>query len=260
MSCRTLWVTAGAIALAHTASAQAVWQDPPLSATPAGSNGWIATLPFAEDGDPLMAFAVRVNSGPPQWWIFDGGSSFCIIDRATARRAGLAARGRQAVHGAGNGTVGMDSIQQKLHLSFVGGWGFTCDHPLSTDLSGIETDIGRHVSGIFGYDLLAKYIVQIDFAGHAIRLYDPAVYRYTGHGDTIPLEMVGRQAHATVRIADSGRPVAKRSLIVDTGSGDGVDDTLIVDSRTPPRYIVATSGLGESHSAIEGTLDRLSIE
>jgi hypothetical protein len=248
-----------AVAAVQTASAQAVWQDPPLSATPAGSNGWIATIPFAEDGDPLMAFSVRVNGGAPQWWIFDGGSSVCVIDRAAAHRAGLVAKGRQTLHGT-SGAVGMDSIQQKLRLTFVGGTALTCDHPVTTDLSGLESDVGRPVAGLVGYDLLAPYIVQIDFAAHAIRLYDPAVYRYAGRGDTIPLEMVGKQSHVTVRIADSDRPAAMRSLIVDTGSGDGVDDTLVVDSKTPPRYTVATSGLGDqSHAVIEGTLDTIQI-
>jgi hypothetical protein len=252
------WVIAGSLVMAPLASAQAVWQDPPPSAPPAGSNGWIATIPFAEDGDPLMAFRVRMNGGVPQWWILDGGSSFCIVDRAAAHRAGLVAKGRQAVHGT-SGAVGMDSIQQQLRLTFVGGTALTCDHPVTTDLSGLETDIGRPIAGIVGYDLLARYIVQIDFAAHAIRLYHPAVYQYAGRGDSIPLEMVGKLSHVTVRIADSDRPATMRSLIVDTGSGDGVDDTLVVDSKTPPRYAVATSGFGQSHTAIEGTLDTIQI-
>jgi hypothetical protein len=259
MNRSTRWAIAGVFALAHTVSAQAVWQDPPLSATPAGSNGWIATIPFAEDGDPLMAFTVRVNDGTPQWWILDGGSSFCLIDRGAARRAGLAAKGHRAMHAAGTGEVGVDSIQQRLRLTFTGGWTLSCAHPVSTDLSGIEAEVGRPIAGIVGYDLLARYIVQIDFAAHAIRLYDPAVYRNAGRGDTVPLEMVGKLAHVTVRIADSDRPAAMRSLIVDTGSGDGVDDSLVVESKTPPRYSVATTGLGQSHTAIEGTLDTVQI-
>jgi hypothetical protein len=45
-------------------------------------------------------------------------------------------------------------------------------------------------------------------------------------------------------------------LIIDTGSGDAIDDSsLVTASTTLPRYVVNSSGLGQSYRLVVGTLD-----
>jgi hypothetical protein len=246
--------------LSHAAAGQAVWQDPPLSATAAGSNGWIATIPFADDGDPLIALAVRVQGHAPRWWILDTGASICLIDSTVASDAGISAKGRRQIHGTGKGTVGIDSIAAPLRLSFVGGFATMCQPAARVDLRGLQDVVGRPVAGILGYDFFSRYIVQIDYAAHVLRLYDPEVYRYAGRGDTIALTLTDHhQAALRVRITDGTYTDTARTLTLDTGSGDAVDDSLVLQSTTLPRYSVATSGLGASYSAVEGTLSTVSI-
>jgi len=87
---------------AHPALAQAVWQNAPgTRADTGGANGWVATIPFAEDGDPLVFVAVRVNGAEAGWWSLDSGASVCLIDRTLARRLRLATRGSRQIHGGG---------------------------------------------------------------------------------------------------------------------------------------------------------------
>ncbi|GJG85978.1 hypothetical protein tb265_11590 [Gemmatimonadetes bacterium T265] len=58
---------------------------------------------------------------------------------------------------------------------------------------------------------------------------------------------------------DGGRPAVARTLIVDSGSGDAVDDSLVRQSTTAPRYEVSTSGLGASYRVVVGTFDTVRV-
>lgn len=257
--CR-IFFAAGIVALSPAAGAQAVWQDPPLNATPTGTNGWIATIPFADDGDPLIALAVRVRDHAPRWWILDTGASICLVDSTVAAETGIAATGRRQIHGTGEGTVGIDSVRAPLRLSFVGGFATTCQPAARTDLRGLTEVVGRPVAGILGYDFFSRYVAQIDYTAHVLRLYDPAVYHYAGRGDTVALDLTDRrQARLTVHITDGKYADTARTLILDTGSGDAVDDSLVLQSATAPRYVVGTSGLGTGYTAVEGTLSTVRI-
>ncbi|HEY0778486.1 MAG TPA: aspartyl protease family protein [Gemmatirosa sp.] len=252
-------VALGIGARTRIACAQAVWDAPPRTAATEGMNGWVATVPFATDGDPLILLSVRVNGGPPGWWALDSGSSVCLIDRSAAHRLGLATRGTRRIQGAGRGTVGIDSVRDHVALDFGAGFMTACDHVAAVDLTGLTADIGRPETGILGYDLFARYVVEVDFAAHTLRLYDPAAYRYAGAGDTVPITFVRRQPRMTVEVRDGGRPAVARSLIVDSGSGDAVDDSLVAQSTTAPRYAVSTSGLGASYHVVVGTLDTVRL-
>lgn len=256
-----LGVAAGLLGLtARLLPAQAVWEDPPGTRAAAGTNGWIATIPFADDGDPWVFLAVRVNGAPPQWWVLDSGASVCLVDKAAARRLGLAVRGTRQIRGAGRGTVGIDSVRGRVRLGFGGGFTTACDHTAAADLSGLVTTMGRPVAGVLGYDFFARHVVEVDHVAHTVRLYDPAVYRYAGRGDTVPIALVHRLPRVTVHISDGGRPAVGRSLILDTGSGDAVDDSLVLHSTTLPRYTVgAGQGLGGGYAAIAGTFDTVRV-
>jgi len=245
---------------AHPALAQAVWQNAPgTRADTGGANGWVATIPFAEDGDPLVFVAVRVNGAEAGWWSLDSGASVCLIDRTLARRLRLATRGSRQIHGTGSGTVGIDSVRGPAGLTLRGGADATCNQLAAADLSGLTATTGRPVAGILGYDFFARYVVQIDYAAHAFRLYQPGVYRYAGRGDTLPIALERRQPRVTVRIDDGGRPAVLRTLIVDTGSGDAVDDSVVMHSTTLPRYEVGTTGLGTTYTAVVGTLEQVRL-
>ena len=229
------------------------------ASTAESQNGLIATLPIARDAGAAVYLSARLNGGPAQRWALDSGASECIIDRSTARRAQLVTRGRRNLTGAGKGAVRFDSIRSPVRLEISGHALPTCDHFGAVDLTNATGDPGRPIAGILGYEFLARYVVRIDFAAHTVTLYDPKRYRYSGSGDTVELQLVKQHARVKVRIRTANRPEVTRSLIVDTGSEDFVDDSTVRRNPKARGVTVATTGLGKSYDALIGTLDTVRI-
>ncbi|HUQ98309.1 MAG TPA: aspartyl protease family protein [Gemmatimonadaceae bacterium] len=219
----------------------------------------IATIPFAEDGGTSIFMAVRLNGGKPGWWVLDSGASECVVDRSSALGARLRTRGSRQLRGAGKGSVRLDSIRSAVRLEIAGRAIPTCEHFGAVSLNAATSGVGREIAGILGYEFFSRYIVRIDFQAHRIDLYDPARYTYAEGGDTLALQFVRKLPHVNVRIRTAHRPEIMRSLIVDTGSEDFVDDESV--RRTPggPGVTVSTTGLGKSYEAVIGTLDTVWI-
>jgi hypothetical protein len=230
-----------------------------LGHTAEAQNGFIASLPFSSGGGNSIYLPVRINGGNTGWWALDSGASECIIDRSTARRAQLRTRGGRDLHGAGKGTVRLDSIRTPVSLQIGGRALRGCDHFGAVELKTANLDSSHPLTGILGYEFFARYIVRVDFANRAVTLFDPKVYRYTGTGDTLELELAKRVPRVQVRIRTANRPEVVRSLIVDTGSEDFVDDSTVRRSPTAPGVTVSTTGLGKSYEAVIGTLDTVRI-
>lgn len=222
-------------------------------------NGLIATLPFARNSGKLIHLAVRMNGGASNRWVLDSGASECIIDRAHARRARLITRGSRGLSGTGKGSVRLDSIRTPVRLQIAGRSLATCDHFGAVDLRNATGDDGSAIAGILGYEFFARYIVRVDFDSQTVTLYDPTRYRYNGSGDTVKLDIPRRQPRVQVRIRTAQRPEVMRSLIVDTGSEDFVDDSTVRRNPNAPGVTVSTTGLGKSYEAVIGILDTVRI-
>jgi Aspartyl protease len=220
-------------------------------------NGFVATLPFAADAGTSIYLRVRLNNGASMRWALDSGASDCIIDRTVARKAGLVSRGSRELHGAGKGTVRLDSIRSAVRLDIEGRDIPACDRFGSVDLSTVNRS--APISGILGYEFFARYIVRIDFDAHSVTLYDPKRYRYVGDGDTVTLEFAKRLPKVRIKIRTARRPEIVRNLIVDTGSEDFVDDSTIRRNPKAKGITVSTTGLGKSYEALIGTLDTVRI-
>ncbi|MFL5483838.1 MAG: hypothetical protein ACJ8AK_16785 [Gemmatimonadaceae bacterium] len=229
------------------------------TATVEAQNGLIATLPFAADAHPAIYLSAHVNDGEAGWWALDSGASECLLDRTTARNAGMVLRGQRNLHGAGKGSFRLDSIRSRVRVRIAGKALPSCDHFGAIDLRSANLDPTHPLTGILGYEFFARYIVRIDFSNHTVTLYDPRRYRYTGTGDTVRLELVRHQPRVQVRIRTANRPEIVRSLIVDTGSEDFVDDKSVRRNAKARGVTVATTGLGRSYEALIGTLDTVRI-
>jgi hypothetical protein len=259
LATRRFWIGILGLLLARVASTQTVGPGVARAGEAEAANGWIATIPLAADGGTSLFVSVGINGAAPRWWALDSGSSQCLIDRSVANGLGLLTRGSRQIHGAGKGTVRMDSVRSPVGLKLAGRAIPTCDHFATVDLSGTATGGYRRIAGILGYEFFSRYIVRVDFAAHTIRLYDPSRFRYAGRGDTIALEFTRNLPHVAVRIRTARRPEVSRLLIVDTGSEDAVDDSTV--RRTPggPAITIQTTGLGNSYEAVIGILDTVRI-
>src|SRR6476660_472558 len=221
------------------AQAQTVWEGESEAARQkVGLNGWQATIPFEIDGDPLIIVAGSVNGGPRSWWVLDTGASLCLIDRTFASQNRLRSSKSRTITGTGKGGVRIDTVTTPVRIA-VQGFATGCYGYSTAGLRGLTASVGRPIAGILGYDFFARHVVSIDFPAHTIRLFDPSVYRHVSPGDTLALDLTKRQPRVTIRVRDGGRPAVERSLIVDTGSSDAIDDSSLVNaSTTQPRYVV----------------------
>ena len=230
-------------------------------ATPSTGNAraLVASIPFAPDAGGLIFISVRLNGGKAGWWVLDSGASECIVDRAVATTRNLGTRGSREIHGAGTGTVRLDSIRGDVRLQLAGRSIRACDQFGTVDLNSTTSGVGREIAGVLGHEFFSRYIVRIDFRAHKIDLYDPARYVYAGSGDTLALRFVRKLPRVDVRIRTAHRPEIVRQLIVDTGSEDFVDDPSVRRSPRGPSVTVSTTGLGKSYEAVIGTLDTVWI-
>lgn len=220
--------------------AQAVWRERVADPVARGDNGWEATIPFADDGDPFFILVRLHVAGRAGWWLLDTGTRHCSIASGLASSAGIAA--------------GAD-----LRIPVASKVVIPCDSVSLEDMSGWTADLRRPIAGVLGGDVFSRYVVQIDYAAHALRLFDPNRYVYADTGDTIPLRFDAGHPKVVVRITDGSRAKVDRELYLMTASGDGVNDSLVLASTTRPRYEIITSNGSTHGSAVEGTLAKVEL-
>ena len=84
-------------------------------------------------------------------------------------------------------------------------------------LSSLEALAGRSLDGLVGLDLFTRYVVEIDYLGRVVRLYDPQTYNYSGVGESIPLTLRDGHLFVPAKIEMPGGPRLDRQFVVDTG-------------------------------------------
>lgn len=218
----------------------------------------VAMLPFEVGGTSTIVLSVRVNESAPLRFILDSGASSCVIDRTRAQRLGLRFEGKGEGHGAGRGTVPYRFVATPVAFR-AGQLRFGCERVVAIDLSGQRAIFGFPVDGILGHDFFSGRVVQIDFDARIVRLYDPSGFRAPPGADTLPLDLIRRLPYVTAVLTVPGRPPQRRALLLDTGSEDAVDDSIILASPGPKRTVTGGVGLGQEYQVVLGLLDSVQL-
>jgi CubicO group peptidase (beta-lactamase class C family) len=124
----------------------------------------------------------------------------------------------------------------------------------------------KAMDGILGSEFFSSFVVEIDYPARLINLYEPQSYRYTGAGESFPIEIDGL-IYAQAQVKAPGLPPVTARLAVDTGAAT----TLTLNRRfaeehkllPPPEKLTATNecgigGLAEGTS-YEGRLEALQL-
>jgi hypothetical protein len=85
-------------------------------------------------------------------------------------------------------------------------------------LTKLEPYEGRMIDGILGYDLISRFVLEIDYAKSVIHLYEPATYSYSGKGERLPLVLEGNIPQVTATVSVAGKPPVKAKFTIDTGA------------------------------------------
>jgi hypothetical protein len=191
-------------------------------ATPLGQK--TLRLPF-ERYHGLIFLTARVNGSEPLSFCFDTGASLTVINEPRATALGLALRDRRRIDGADGGEGSMNfAFAQGVSID-LGEARFAPDQVGVTSMTLAEKLLGHPMDGVLGRDFISRYVVEIDYAGKALTLYEPNAYQAVhadATGETLPLKMIDGIPCVNARLKLPGREAFDALFGIDTGDGGGL--------------------------------------
>jgi hypothetical protein len=208
-------------------------------------------IPFELTLDGIFFQLQIAGSSEHLWFSLDTGAGSSYLDLGVAKRLGLQTSGSGTVHGAGAGTVPVNFIESvTFELPGLTSSGHRVN---TTDLTGLQ---GHHpMDGFLGYDFISRYVITVDYAAGKMTIAEATGYSYSGPGGIVPIKFRGKWPYIQGTIAVPGVKPETGEFLVDSGSGDAVDDPAILKTTAPVRKVKTGVGLGQ---AGEGVLGRAS--
>lgn len=151
-----------------------------------GLKAQIAQIPFEFKGTHLF-IKVQTKQSDSLRFVFDTGCTGAMIDSAVAEKAGVGKENRQTVSVAGSGgsqnyTM---ALNQSLKLKNVEIKNIDL---VMANLTSLSAVIGSRLDGIVGYEILNKYVTQMDFDHKKLLLYNDLKSVDTAGYTGIPFE------------------------------------------------------------------------
>jgi len=215
-------------------------------------------VPFPECGSTVL-LPVRVNGQETRLFILDSGANSIALDDRFADSLGLDPAGTGAGSGAGAGPLPYRRYPRDSVEFEVAGVSFRSDHTISIDLSNQPGILGYSVAGVLGSDFFRRVTVEIDYDAGVARLHDPERFTPPAGARSIPLTFERGVPFVTARLQVAGRPARARRLLVDCGSEDAVDDSLLLESRGPLRRTLGGVGSGRTYEVVFGRIERCEL-
>jgi len=155
-----------------------------------------------------------IGDSEPLEMALDSGGVRTTLDEAVATKLGL----DLSMRAQSSGARGMQeiSVLKGLTLRFAG---LEVTEPLMVayPLDFLSKALGRRVDGIIGVELFRKYVVEIDYPKHQIRILAPDNYAYAGPGEAVPVTYDRRLPIVPGSVTPfGGKPIPAR-FQVDTG-------------------------------------------
>ena len=225
------------------------------------SNHTWTRIPFQLHSN-LIIIPVLVNESDTLNFILDTGVSNTIItDPDAFLKKPLTLTRKVKLNGAGEGNGLTASIAINNTLS-VGG--LRAAHHnlviLDEDILKLSEYVGTPVHGIFGYEIFANFVVNVDFERHEIMIMRPDKYKYRKHkGDRYPITIQDTKAYTDALSIFDGEKSTPLRVVLDTGAGHAL---LLDRSRSqyampiPEKNIRAQLGRG-LNGVINGCLGRI---
>ena len=205
-------------------------------------------VPFELSQDGIFFRLQIAGSSEPLWFSLDTGSGSSYLDSKVAKRLGLKTAGSGTVHGAGSGAVAVSFIEG---VTFELPGLISSEHRVNTtDLSGLQDH--HPMDGFLEHDFISRYVITVDYAGKKMTITEAMGYSYAGRGEIFPIQFKGKWPYIEGTIAVPGVKPSKEQFLVDSGSGDAVDDPAILKTTGPVRKIKTGVGLGQAGEGVLG--------
>ena len=157
----------------------------------------------------------------PMQFLFDTGSPGMLVDRERAKAIGLPLEGKFQTGGAGAGSL-EQAFAKNVDVA-IGALQYPHMNFAVAPLGGSAPAEGRELSGLIGYALACRFVVDIDYENLKFRFHDPSAWSYKGKGAAVPYSVIYgglMLVRATVTLP-GGDSLAGR-FIVDTGVRHGL--------------------------------------
>ena len=229
-----------------------------------------ATAPVSIPFDPAakhVIVQVTVNKSRPLSFILDSGADVAIIRTDVATELGLTLEGNVGVGGAGSGAAQSGSFVRKATWSLAGLPGFSQPVVFALPLPELPIAMGRRIDGIIGGQFIKEFVVELDYQARVIKLHDAATFRYSGTGETIPIEFVN-VTHPVLRASVTpmgGQPI-EQAFILDIGASGAltlhspfVRQQKLLESGLPTIRAIGGAGAGGRVTGRLGRVQALQI-
>jgi hypothetical protein len=218
------------------------------------------TALMATKPDYVMGFEKRnghilvdaLINGVAATLILDTGSSILSLDRDWAAALSLPSAGEPIqIQGSADVTVSLATVSRVQ----LGGLALANETAALIPLSQVSAAHGKRVHGTIGFSLFSLYVVEIDYAGEQLRLFDPSHYSYEGDGNVLSIDVSRRIPIVAARVKPTGRDAIDARLALDLGTaGSAVLFTVPFVARhaqdfAKSRTIEAPSGEGVGGAA-----------
>ena len=191
-----------------------------------GSRRWLqrsnlATIPFRY-GTQHVWVRASINGAPPADFLLDTGASTTALDSAYAARLGLLPEGATLVQGMGGAGSAAYAQVRTLRMAGPDGDGIEVGGlrvallDVSRDL---EPVLWRRAAGLIGYDVISRFVLEIDYDQKKLTLRDPASFHYEGKGAALPLTLTDNVPTVRVQLDDG----CAGDFLVDLGNGFNVN-------------------------------------
>lgn len=130
----------------------------------------VTKIPFESKGSHLY-IKVQTAQSDSLNFIFDTGTTGATIDSATAEKIGISKDNRYQVNVGGIAGNQTNTIALKQNLK-LGGVNMSGINLVLSDLGTLSKILGRRLDGLVGYEVMNKYVTQIDFDHKQLLLFN----------------------------------------------------------------------------------------
>jgi hypothetical protein len=223
-------------------------------------------IPFELNSDKIYLH-VKLNDSGPYWLVLDTGSPGMILDTSVAKELEVSTGEGFPVGGAGENPF-MLAPADSTFDAIVPGM-MLLDQP--AHVGAINAIVGpyegRRIDGVFGgFNVFAKYIVEVDYNAQTIGVYEREYYAEREGGTTLPVEVVHGHCviEATSVLVDGDTLTGE--FMLDTGlrgtmvfNTPYVNEHDLLDRFSPTIYTTVGGGVGGQVKAQVGRLQDLIV-
>jgi hypothetical protein len=230
--------------LAHTQQLQAQPTQMLTSPSP------IVRLPMDLFAGRIPFITIETKGGRLLHVILDTGANDDILNARVVSELHLHVLNPQRVEQPG-GAIEMgrvDPVEIRLGAHVVDNIQF-----ISAPLDGLQPFLGQSIDGIFGYDFLSRFVVELDYDRREVSFFDPATYVAPRGATVVPLTFRGKSPLVSVKLSRPDGALVTAWLELDTGSFEalGLDGAWVkreglLSGREPTRPIFGLAIGGET--------------